>query len=47
VACREHEDYGENVKHKINVGDALLVLAYVDKYLAWIVMKAVYSIHMA
>jgi hypothetical protein len=44
VTCREHEDYGEDVDHKIEIGDAFLVLAYVDKYLARTVMKAVYSI---
>ena len=47
MACREHEDYGEDVDHEIEVGDAFLVLTNVDKYLTWVVVEVVYSIPMA
>ena len=47
VACREHEDYGEDVDHEIQIGYTFLVLPNVDKYLTWIVVEAVNSIPMA
>ena len=47
VACGEHEDNGKDIDHKIEVDDAFLVLTNVYEYLAWIFVKAVYSIPMA
>ena len=47
MACREHEDYGEDVDHEIEVGNTFLVLTNVDEYLAWIIMERVDSIPVA
>lgn len=46
MACREHEDYREDVDHEIEVGDTFLVLTNVDKYLTWVVVKTVHAIPM-
>jgi hypothetical protein len=46
VTCREHEDNGEDVDHEVEIGYTFLVLTNVYEYLAWIVVKTVYSIPM-
>ena len=46
MACREHEDYGEDVDHEIEVGNTFLVLTNVYDYLTWVVVKTVHAIPM-
>ena len=46
MACREHEDYGEDVDHEIEVGNTFLVLTNVYDYLTWIVVETVQAIPM-
>ena len=47
MACREHEDYREDVDHEIEVGDTFLVLTNVYDYLTWIVVETTDTIPVA